>query len=113
MGSKSSKIKRDKPPNLTKRQYSYFVKKTNLRRDEIENIFKKFLALNAQLQLDEESFIELYTSLRPEPPEKLEKISFEVFRCFDIDKKQFEKFKMCIIRFYMRVLDFISKLSSH
>ena len=30
-----------------------------------------------------------------------------------IDEKQFEKFKMCIISFYMRVLDFISKLSSH
>jgi len=29
-----------------------------------------------------------------------------------IDKKQIEKFKMCMISFYMRVLDFKSILSS-
>lgn len=99
MGSKSSKKKRDKPPKLTNRQYSYFEKKTNLRRDEIANIFKKFLTLNAQLQLDEESFVELYTSLRPEPPEKLEKISFEVFRCFDIDKNGYVSFEEFLLAF--------------
>jgi Ca2+-binding EF-hand superfamily protein len=41
----------------------------------------------------------LYTSLRPEPPEKLEKISFEVFRCFDIDKNGYVSFEEFLLAF--------------
>jgi Ca2+-binding EF-hand superfamily protein len=49
----------------------------------VEELFAKFSANNPDGKLDKDEFVRLYTSLRPEKPERLDEISVQIFRAFD------------------------------
>ncbi|RNA31687.1 Neuronal calcium sensor 2 [Brachionus plicatilis] len=71
---------------LTEHDLDFLAGQTGHSKDEIKKIFREFIVNNPDGKLDRKEFIQLYTKLRPEPAETLEKISNFVFRAFDLDQ---------------------------
>lgn len=83
MGNKGAK--KEKAPELTKKDYDFLTKQTGLPKEEVKKIFDKFNANNPDGKLDKKEFVRLYDELRSEPPEVLDEISVYVFDAFDKD----------------------------
>lgn len=64
----------------------YLSQQTELNKDAIKAIFKRFSEDNPTGYLDKSEFVKLYCSLRGEPPEKLTRIAEFAFTAFDFDK---------------------------
>lgn len=81
----SSRSKLSSRDVLTQRDIDFLTSQTGRSEDEIKDIFDEFIVNNPDGQLNQDQFTQLYTRLRPEPTEMLEKISKFVFRAFDLD----------------------------
>jgi Ca2+-binding EF-hand superfamily protein len=67
--------------------FQYLCAKTGLLEQEIKSIFGSFKAISgSEGKLNRADFSKLYSSLRHEPFENIEKISEFVFKAFDLDK---------------------------
>lgn len=118
MGNKGAKKKKNEPSRntwpgipsrskpssqeiLTQRDIDFLISQTGRSEDEIKDIFDEFIFNNPDGQLNQEEFTQLYTRLRPEPTEMLEKISKFVFRAFDLDRNGTIDFNEFMVnRFY-------------
>jgi hypothetical protein len=65
-----------------------FTFDAGLSEDQIMDIFCQFSERNPEGKLKREDFVRLYADLRPEPLEKLEKISDYVFSAFVKDNSE-------------------------
>lgn len=72
-----------KPAGLTDADYQFLTSQTGSSKDEIKNLFDKFMAGNPDAKLDKKEFVKLYMDLRPESDQNLDEISEFVFRAFD------------------------------
>ena len=78
--------------------YTFILSQTKLRREEIDEILKKFNENNPDGKLDKKEFTKLYIQLRPDPPELMENITEYVFNSFDADYNGFISFNEFIAR---------------
>ncbi len=85
MGNKGAKPVTKKPPKLSSKDYKFLTKQTGLTKDQINEIFAKFVEGNADAALDKTEFTRLYAKLRPEPAEAIDEIASYVFEAFDTD----------------------------
>lgn len=72
-----------KDPKPTTNDLDFLASTSGLGKEEVEDLFAKFSAKNPDGKLDKVEFVRLYTSLRPEKPERLDEISVHIFRAFD------------------------------
>lgn len=86
-------------PGPSENDYEFFMTQTHMSRDEIRTIFENFNEKNSNGKLNRDEFVQLYMSLRPEPPELLTKISEQIFRCFDLNNNNFIEFNEFMIGF--------------
>lgn len=95
---------------LTQRDLDFLTSQTGRSENEIKNIFQDFILNNPDGQLDQNEFTRLYTKLRPEPTEMLEKISRFVFKAFDLDQNgtiDFNEFMVTYIKLNLIVVLFL------
>lgn len=107
MGGKKSKEAGGKPiqiPNkkqgLTSKDIDNLSKQTGLTKDQIQNMYSKFMANNPDGQLDKREFARLYDELRPESPDKIDEIAGHVFRAFDGDNNGSISFGEFLVNIY-------------
>lgn len=80
MGAKKSKVLRDKDHNLLTNHF-------NLSEDQINIILDRFDGNSLEDgTLNKKKFIRLYSKLRSQPTEKMEKIAGHIFNAFDKDQ---------------------------
>lgn len=89
-------------PKLSETDYTFLTSQTGQSKDQIKQIFDQFMANNPDGKLDRREFIQLYTKLRPEPPDQLDEISQFVFRAFDSDKSGFIDFNEFMVRAFFK-----------
>jgi Ca2+-binding EF-hand superfamily protein len=131
MGSKSSKKAQIKPkemdvevsreasiriqPNID--DYELISAELCVPKSEVKSLFDKFIAQNSSGELNKKQFQSLYSSLRYESAEKLDRISKYVFQAFDADKNGTISFNEFLIGYTLtskgdlkKRLDFAFKL---
>jgi len=86
MGSKGSKNPAAPKQKLSESDYKFLVAQTGLSRDDIKKFFDEFMRNNPDGLLDQQEFVRLYDTLRPEPRELIDEISVNVFNAFDKDR---------------------------
>ena len=92
-GSTAPSVKpKPEPPKLSDQDYAYLVGQTGQSKEQVKKIFDAFMENNPDGRLDRREFVNLYTKLRPEDPDKLDEISQFVFRAFDQDRSGFIDF---------------------
>jgi hypothetical protein len=69
--------------SLTEADYQFLIAQTGNSKDDVKNLFEKFMAGNPDAKLDKKEFVKLYTELRPENDQNLDEISEFVFKAFD------------------------------
>ena len=82
-------------PGLSKVDLKFLVRVTNETPEKITALFEKFHKNSKNGYLNKTEFKKLYTELRPEPPERLDKISEFVFNAFCVEndeKLSFDEF---------------------
>ena len=73
---------------------------TSLKKEEIDYLRKKFnKACEGKQSLNKEQFIQLYISLRNEPPSNLNAIANFIYKAFDINSDGFIHFTLLIFKF--------------
>ena len=82
MGNKGAK---GKAAELSRKDLEFLSKQTGLTKDEVKNVFTKFIANNPDGKLDKKEFVRLYDELRSESADVLDEISVYVFEAFDKD----------------------------
>lgn len=88
IGPKTSKVP-FRRVELNETDYKFLISTTNLKREEIKELFDKYSENNPDGKMDRDEFNRVYLSLRPEAREQLEKISSFVFKAFDSDNNNF------------------------
>lgn len=82
--SKFSKFsKKPKKSGLGDVDFKFLTTQTGRSKEEIKNLYQKFMTDNLDGKMNKKEFVKLYTSLRPESDQNLDKISESVFRAFD------------------------------
>jgi hypothetical protein len=96
-----------RPTELSEADYTFLASQTGMNRQDIKQAFDKFNTNNPDGRLDRKEFVNLYISLRPESPERLDEISEFVFRAFDTDKNgylTFNEFMVIIIKLFANTI---------
>lgn len=91
-----------KRPILREVDLKFLSKMTNESNEKIKDLFEKFHKNNKNGKLNKTEFKKLYTDLRPEPPERLEKISEFVFNAFCLGNREllsFDEFAVTYLLF--------------
>ena len=66
--------------------------------NEIEDLFRRFIKVNPDGELNKKQFAELYISLRYEEPDSLRRITDYIFTAFDTDKNGTISFEEFLVR---------------
>jgi len=101
MGNKGAKPVTKKPPKLSSKDYKFLTKQTGLTKDQINEIFAKFIEGNADSALDKAEFTRLYVQLRPEPAEAIDEIASYVYEAFDTDNNGTVNFNEFLVAYAM------------
>jgi Ca2+-binding EF-hand superfamily protein len=80
-------------------EYEAICDDLNLSKSEAKSLLNKFIAQNPNGELTISQFTALYSSLRYEPVENLQKISKAIFRAFDTDQNGTISFNEFLIGF--------------
>jgi Ca2+-binding EF-hand superfamily protein len=91
-------VKTQTKTSLTEQDVEYLSKQTGESKADIKEIHELFLKSNPSGYLSKKEFVNLYTKLRPEEPEKLQKISNFIFRAFDVDQSGTIDFNEFVVR---------------
>lgn len=99
--SKPAKLKNDKKlkQGLSEADYSLLISQTGMSRSEIKLLYDQFMTNNPDGKLNRQEFVNLYSKLRPEPPELLDEISIFIFQAFDDDNNGYISFDEFIIAY--------------
>ena len=87
-------FKNDKPDDI---DFAFLEETSKMSNDEIRKIFDEFKTNNPDGKLDKKEFFNLYSKLRSEPKENLEKISDYIFNAFNKDNNGYLSFNEFLV----------------
>lgn len=91
--------KKTKKNELTENDYKFLTTRTGLSKNEIKEVFTKFMANNPDGKLDKIEFTNLMKRLDPDGSKGSDKLFEFVFRAFDSDKNGFVDFNEFMIAY--------------
>ena len=85
------------PNKLNDVDMEFLISQTGTTKDHINALFQRFNFNNPDGKLDRGEFIQIYSDLRFESPERLDEISSFVFRAFDSDNSGYLSFNEFLV----------------